>query len=263
MVPLDFYSWHIYPMGTEDPDEPIRLALEIRGVLDAHGFPKAESILSEWNLTPNFTDAGKDELRSAHDASFIGAVMSYFQDAPLDRAMFYRGDAAWMGLFDLQGRYYKTAYAFKAMGKMLDSPQRIAVEGTDTFGMAVLAGRSPDGKSVQILISNYAIPANYKPSDMRVPAALLVPQAPPPENHKKKSLAPRTGIIYRNNAGYNLVIRNLPWDNAAFNLKRYRISNTQNLDLVEERSLSGDSLRLSNPLPVDTVELLVLQMEVK
>jgi hypothetical protein len=39
------------------------------------------------------------------------------------------------------------------MGKMLDTPERFAVRGPDTFGFAALAGRSVDGKAVHILIS--------------------------------------------------------------------------------------------------------------
>jgi hypothetical protein len=105
-LPLDFYSWHTYAQGSADPYDGVRLSQEIRKVLDAHGFPKAESILSEWNLTPDFSALEMAELQSAHNATYVGAVLSYFQDAPLDHAHFYRGDAAWMGLFDLQGQYF-------------------------------------------------------------------------------------------------------------------------------------------------------------
>ena len=70
-------------------------------------------------MSADYTAREKDELQSAHNGAFIGAVLTYLQDAPLDEAMFYRGDAAWMGLFDLQGHYLKPAYAFKAMGAML------------------------------------------------------------------------------------------------------------------------------------------------
>ena len=172
-----------------------------------------------------------------HNAAYIGAVLSYFQDAPLDYAMFYRGDATWDGLFDLQGRYFKTAYAFKAMGKMLDTPMRLAVEGTDTLGFAALAGRSADGKTVQLFISNYAISPEFM----------------------HKHLPDRTNIVYRDNVGYNLVVNNLPWGNKAFTVKRYRISKTQNLQLVEGKSESGGSLKLSNSFPTDTIDLIVLQ----
>jgi xylan 1,4-beta-xylosidase len=238
-LPLDFFSWHTYANGSADPYDAVRLAREIRGLLDADGFPKAESILSEWNLSSDFTEKEKSELQGAHNAAYIGAVLSYFQDAPLDHAHFYRGDAAWMGLFDRQGQYFKTAYVFKAMGKMLETPQRLAVAGADTFGFAALAGRSADGKTVQIFISNYAIPPGFVGKNKRLPR--------------------RTEIVYRDNAGYNLTIDNLPWGSKAFGIRRYRISDSQNLELVEEKSGSGGKLKLSNPMPTDAIELIVLE----
>ena len=258
-LPLDFYSWHTYADGTADPYDAVRLAKEIRSILDTHGFPKAENILSEWNLTPDFTDYEKARLQGADNAAFIGAVLSYFQDAPIDHAQFYRGDAAWMGLFDLQGQYFKTAYTFRAMGKLQDTPQRLAVEGTDTFGFAALAGRSADGNTVQIILSNYAIPAGFKPHIMQMPPDLLRASPPQPDFSKMRLLSPRTDIVYRDNAGYSLTIKNLPWGASAFSIKRYRISKTQNLDLVEEKSGAGGTLSLANPLAPDAVELIVLQ----
>jgi xylan 1,4-beta-xylosidase len=116
-LPLDFYSWHTYTDGSADPYDAVRLAKQIRGVLDMHGFSKAESILSEWNLSADFTENEKQILQGAENAAYIGAVLNYLQDAPVDHAQFYRGDAAWMALFDVQGQYFKTAYTFKAAGK--------------------------------------------------------------------------------------------------------------------------------------------------
>ena len=183
-VPLDFYSWHTYQNHSSDAYHASRLAKRIRDLLDAHGFANTESVPSEWNLTGDFTAAKMNELRSAHNAAFIGSMTSYLRGAPLDGAIFYRGDTAWMGLFDLQGKYYKNAYAFKCLGQMLDTPKRLAVTGTDTFGFAALAGRSADDKTVQIFISNYAIPASFTPGP-----------APPSREHPL-----RIGIVYRDNA---------------------------------------------------------------
>jgi xylan 1,4-beta-xylosidase len=259
-VPLDFYSWHTYAINSADPYDGVRLAREIRGVLDARGFSKAENILSEWNLTPDFTEGEAERLRGAENAAFIDSVLTYFQDAPLDHALFYRGDAAWMGLFDLQGKFYKTAYAFEAMGKMMDTPRRLAVEGTDTFGFAALAGESADGKTIQILISNYAIAAGWKPKEMKMPEDVLK-SIPPTDFSKFKPLPPRTDIVYRDNAGYDLTIDHLPWGKKAFSVKRYRISKTQNLQLIEDKQKknAGESLRIASPLAPDAVELIVLQ----
>ena len=258
-LPLDFYSWHTYANGSADPYDSVRLGKEIRGILDHHGFPKAENILSEWNLTANFTAEKKAELQSVHNAAYIGAVLSYLQDTPIDHAHFYRGDAAWMGLFDLQGKFFKTAYAFEAMGKMLDTPQRLAVTGTDTFGFAALAGRSKDGNTVQVLISNYEIPKDYKPDLMPMPPELRKAAPPMPDMSKVKFLPLRTGIVYRDNGGYNLTISNLPWGGEPYTVRRYRISKTDNLDLVGTSSGKGGTLHLAEPLAPDALELIVLQ----
>ncbi len=91
-----------------------------------------------------------------------------------------------------------------------------------------------------------------------MPPELQKTSPPMPDMSKVKFLPARTDIVYRNNAGYNLAIKNLPWGAAPFDVKRYRISKTQNLDLVETGSGKDSVLNLSNPLPPDTVELIVL-----
>ena len=256
-VPLDFYSWHTYADGSADPYDAVRISRNIRKILDARGLTKTESVLSEWNLTPDFTETAKARLQGMENAAFIGAALTYFQDAPIDHAQFYRGDAAWMGLFDLNGRYFKTAYTFEAMGKLQATPQRLAVHGADTFGFAALAGRSADRSTVQILISNYVIPPERHP--MKMPQDVLKTLPPSLDFSKLKFLPRRTDIVYRDNSGYNLTVENLPWGKKAFSVKRYRIDETRNLDLVEDKSEIGGSLKLSNALAPDSVELIVLQ----
>jgi hypothetical protein len=163
-----------------------------------------------------------------------------------------------MGLFDLQGRPFKAAYAFEAMGRMLDTPQRFAVQGTDTFGLAALAGRSANGKTVQILIGNYAIPAGFKADEMKMPAD-VAKTAPVPDFSKFKFLPKRTDIVYRDNAGYNLTIDRLPWGNKAYGIKRYRLSDAHNLDLVEQKTGAGGRFQFSTALAPDALDVIVLQ----
>lgn len=115
--------------GSADPYDAVRLAKQIRAVLDTHGFPKAESILSEWNLSADFMDDEKQTLQGAENAAYIGGVLNYLQDAPIDHAQFYRGGAAWMGLFELEGaislrhsRRLQTAYVWNAVRTSEDGP---------------------------------------------------------------------------------------------------------------------------------------------
>ena len=110
-----------------------------------------------------------------------------------------------------------------------------------------------------VLISNYAIPADFKPHIMQMPPELLKAASPLPDFSKFKLMPPRTDIVYRQNGGYNLTISNLPWGQKAFSVKRYRITKTQNLDFVDERSSDGPSLKLSDALAPNAVELIVLR----
>lgn len=256
-VPLDFYSWHTYEDDTADPFAPVRFAREIRRVLDEHGFDKTPSILSEFNRSADFTEPMKAELRSADNAAFVATALIYLEnDAAVERAIFYRGDASWMGLFDLQKNPFKPAFAIRAVGEMQKSPERVPATGGDGDGFAVLAGRSTDQKNVRVLISNYEIPANYQPNIM-VPPAEFLEKATLPDFSKVKKPVSRQ-IVYKNNSGYDLTVRNLPWGKKAFTVQRYRLTNTEDLTPLAATESKGGELKISNALPPPGIELIVL-----
>jgi hypothetical protein len=218
--------------------------------------------MSEWNLSADFTIRFAAELQSANNAAFVGAVLTFLQDSPIDHAHFYRGDSAWMGLFDLNGQYFKPAYTFKAMGQMLNTPKRVEVTGTDTFGLAGLAGVSEDQQTVQVLLSNYVKPDNHLLHHYGLPAELLTPGTKSLWGRRPGNpLPPRTAIRYVDNAGYRMTVEHLPWGKGKFSLKRYRIGEKQSMDLVEDTNGSGSSLTITHELPVNTVELIVLHHE--
>jgi len=256
-LPLDFYSWHYYADFSADPLDASLVAHEIRRVLDTHGYPHAASILSEYNRSADFTTDMQDELRSADNAAFVADTLIYLEDTDVSRAIFYRGDAAWMGLFDLSGKPYRPAYAIRAMGEMQRTPERVAVTGADKDGYAVLAGRSKDGRTVQILISTYEIPAGYKPHIMQPPPD-FTKGIHIPDFSKLKHL-PQRKIQYKDDAGFNLTVKNLPWGNAAFIMRRYRLTDSQNFIVAEESENVGDSFSISRSLPPPGVELIVLK----
>ena len=152
-LPLDFYSWHLYQSNrTPDPYYIVKTAQKIRGMLDANGFSQAESILSEWNMS---ADPNSPLNNAMQNVAFLGTSMAYFEDAPLDRALYYRGDATSTGLFDSKGEYRTRGYVFKALGALQNSPERLEVKGADTSGIAAIAGRDAGGGLVQVLVTHY------------------------------------------------------------------------------------------------------------
>ena len=193
------------------------------------------------------------------NAAYIGAVLSYFQDAPVDHAHFYRGDAAWMGLFDLQGQPYKTAYAFKPWAKCRTrrSGWRLRVRTHSA---------SRRSRDVQRMATRFRsssaitrVPAELQAACYADAPGPVESITPAPGLFQVKFLPPRTDIVYRNNAGYTLTIKILPWGAKAFSVKRYRISQTQNFELVEESPVREEVDYLSNPLAPEALELIVLR----
>jgi xylan 1,4-beta-xylosidase len=265
-LPFDFYSWHTYADMSYDPYDAVRIGQDTRRALDAKGFNKVESILSEWNLSADFTKDEEPELSSMSNAAFVGAVLVYLQDSAVDFAHFYRADPLWMGLFNTDGTYRKPAYAFRATGLMLNTPQRLSASGADTYGFAMLAGRSADNKKVQILIDNYQIPPDRTPPVFRMmqkfkEQGIMMEMPTTFDLSKLKSLPKRTGIQYHDNQGYNLKVTNLPWGNKPFSVKRYRLTEADDFTMVEQKKSAGASISLSNPLPPPGLELIVLQVQ--
>jgi hypothetical protein len=263
-APFDFYSWHIYADMSFDPYDAVVIASETRLLLDHRGFTKVESILSEWNLSADFTKDEEPELSSMENAAFIGSVLMNLQDAQLDFAHLYRGDTLWMGLFNNDGSYRKPAYTFRATGMMLDTPDRVDASGGDTNGFNVLAGRSRDNKRVQILIDNYEIPAQHTPPIFRMMQKMkeqgISIDTPTNVDLSSFKYPPvRTGIRYSNNKGYSLTVSNLPWGNRPFTIKRYRLTKTEDFNLVEQKKAEGATASFSNPLPAPGLELIVLE----
>jgi len=154
--PLDFASWHSYP--ERPPYFVAETAQKVQGLLNRYGFKNVENFLTEWNYSGGGLTAGP-ELWNARGAAWTASVLIYLQDTPVSRAARYRGPSdgggGQYGLFSLSGKFQKTAYAFLAMKRMLDTPIRLACDGSNKVGFAVLAGRSASGNAVRVLISDF------------------------------------------------------------------------------------------------------------
>jgi len=166
-LPLDFMSWHAYTSATSLIEQCAGI---IRRLLDEHGFSQAESHLNEWNLmtpedwavwTPgaeNFRRSVFERQKGAVGASFVAAVLTVLQDAPVDVANYYDGQpsALFCGLFDYYGVPQKSWYAMKAFSELLKYPYRAAVDvHAEQEGIFALAAYDPSCATAAVLVSNY------------------------------------------------------------------------------------------------------------
>ncbi|HEY2465738.1 MAG TPA: hypothetical protein VGI32_16890 [Steroidobacteraceae bacterium] len=231
-LPLNFFSWHCYAVDSNDPYVFVTIARQLRTILDARGFGSTKNLLGEWNSDPAELD-----VSNAARAAFAVSSLIYMLGGPID-AQAYRRAAA-------PGRPGNSTAdavesALGAFGALKDTPVLIPSSGGDDSGFAVVAGRSRDNRLVQILIGNYQVASKY----------------PHPRDKRDTALPERRTLQYSNNGGYDATV-SLPTP-GKYQVKRYRISDSNNFALQDQRIETGPSIRLQSALPPPAVEFIVI-----
>lgn len=151
--PMDFFSWHLY---TRNPADIGKHSVKVRQLLDRYGYPKAESILNEWNYVRAWR--GKNYLYSMETihkikgAAFTAAGMISGQNSPADMLMYYDARPSnWNGIFHPMTRGpLKTYYVFKCWAKLAELGRSIDVDTQGKIGLFAL-GAEKNGKSGVLL----------------------------------------------------------------------------------------------------------------
>jgi hypothetical protein len=229
-LPLDFFSWHFYTVDSNDPYLFVSIARQLRIILDAHGFGSTKNVLDEWNADP-----ADQTLSNAGRAAFAAASLIYMLGGPIDAQTFHGEPDIHAG-----ARPDPVSLALVAFGSLKSTPQLIRTSGGDDSGFALVAGRSQNRRLVQILISNYEVPARY----LR------------PRDTGDTSLPQRRELQYRDNGGYDATV-SLPGA-GKYRVERYRLNDAANLTLLDESVQSGPELHLQAALPPPAVEFIVI-----
>ncbi|MEM0226176.1 MAG: cellulase family glycosylhydrolase [Thermofilaceae archaeon] len=149
-VPIDFVSWHIY---TKNPVEVAERARAVRRAMERHGYGALPSVLTEWNFAHQEGEPW-EIFRSSQAAAFQAAALILMEDAPVDIATLYRGDAwMWGGLFHSDGRPGKPYYVWLAYRELVEDSVRVAVV-VERGLLYAMAGLKRDG-SLRLLVVNY------------------------------------------------------------------------------------------------------------
>ena len=230
-LPLDFFSWHFYAVDSNDPYVFVTIARQLRLILDARGFGSARNVLDEWNSDPS------EALPDAARASFAVSSLIYLLGGPVDAQTFHRAAAP---LRAAGATPDAVESALGAFGALKATPLLIRTTGGDDAGFAVVAGRSKDNRLVQILIGNFQVASKYSS----------------PRDNWDTSLPERRTLQYSNNGGYDATV-SLPAP-GKYQVKRYRISDSSNFTLLDQRIETGPSIRLQAALPPPWIELIVI-----
>lgn len=246
-LPLDFFSWHWYATDSDDPRDFVRIGRDVRARLDRFGFRRTLSVLDEWNYGLAYP-LPSDLQRAA----FVASSLIEMAHAPIDLAALYRAD----NLFGPEGATPdKTGAALVALGRMKDTRVELPIEqppgGSEPCGFAAEAGRSADGRTLQILLSHYEVPAPHR----RPRAGRNVPGGP---GQFAVTLLERSRLECRPVSGYDLKIEHLA-PGARYEIERDQISAAHTLSAVERTIQRGPILHLRAALPDPGVELVVIR----
>jgi xylan 1,4-beta-xylosidase len=240
-LPLDFFSWHLYTLDSNDPYNFVTIARQLRPILDAHGFGSTKTFLDEWNV-----DLFDRDMSAAARASFAVSSLIYMLSGPIDNQAYYRGDTSFR---HPNAEPDAVGHALIAFGSLKSTPVLVRTSGGDDAGFAVVAGRSPNQRVVQILISNYQIAPKFlgpRPNGdvMHIPNIMDI------------QLLPRRTFTYHDNGGYDLTV-NLA-GRGKRDVKRYRITDAANFALVDQSVQTGPAVHLQAELPPPGIEFIVI-----
>jgi xylan 1,4-beta-xylosidase len=240
-VPLDFFSWHLYTMDSNDAHDFVKIAGQLRQILDSHGLSATKIFLDEWNA-----DLFDRDMSTATRAAFATSSVIYMLGGPIDKQAFYRGDTSFR---HPNAQPDAVGHALIALGSLKKTPDLLKVSGGDDAGFAVVAGRSKDSRTVQVLISNYQIAPKYlgpRPNG----DVLHIP------NIMDITLSPRRSLTYHDNGGYDLTVT-LP-DQGKHEVTRYRITDALDFTVIDSSVQSGSVVHLKAALPPPGIEFIVI-----
>ncbi len=153
-VDLDFFSCHRYATNVEEFEIAVR---DSRKLLDEFGFVNTEIHLNEWHYRGNFfgNTGGPEAMDSITSAVHAAAVLTAFQDVPIDMGCFYIVGTTYSEWGCWKKRVGRTNlfYAFKAFAQMLDYRDRVKAT-SDVDNIRILAGMN-NQKQGAALITNF------------------------------------------------------------------------------------------------------------
>lgn len=153
-APLDFFGWHCY---SNTPERLMEEPARARELLDRYGFRDTALFLTEWRYIPEMENTRCDEfvrrMTDIESGAVNAAVLTAWQDTPLDMAFFYTTSILYNGIFtrrsEIQPGLY---YPFRFFAQMLDHPHRVkTVCAKNHFCLAGSDGNGSGAMLVSVL----------------------------------------------------------------------------------------------------------------
>ena len=166
-VAPDFISWHGY---SSQPDEFIQEPAKMRKLLEEEGFSNCQTAITEWhyllswegiqnNMSPEKRKAameGPASLGGIDSAAFNLAVLSGWQDEPLDQAFYYGANpiGEW-GFLDGLGQGNKNFHSMCMFGEFIHNCKSRIQTRKKHENVYLSGSLADDGRQGQLLVVDY------------------------------------------------------------------------------------------------------------
>jgi len=164
------------------------------------------------------------------------------------------------GIFEPDGRENARTGAFPLVGRTLAASERLAVSGGDENGFAALAGRVAGRDVVRILISNYAIPDEYRVARERDVFEFQVPIGTLRADMSLNVPSRRVDAASAGYTGYTLDIVDLPWGDGPHTVVRCRADADHHGEVLDTQQVAGASITIRGDLGLSSVELIEISL---
>jgi xylan 1,4-beta-xylosidase len=152
-LPLDGFSYHIYymanPYGYDLMDEVVSTKLAQYGLQDVPHY------ITEWNNYA-YSANGTTEIwrNDPFNAASTIASLIHLQDTEVEYAFRYRANEFYFGMFNDDESLTYSGMAYEQFKDFNSRPLRLEALGTDSLGMAILAGRNEIANEILISVAD-------------------------------------------------------------------------------------------------------------
>jgi hypothetical protein len=226
-----------------------------------YGMPRLAN--NEWNwLFPNADNGNvpQPECDTAWAAAnYLSTLINYIRGKmrytnPFTGLMPMSNETMFI---DDEGNKKPSYYSYVAISQIKNAPIILDCSGTDVFGFATLASKSPDNSTVLVYVSNFNVKRYL---------ADVYPRSHNPRLQEMRWNEYNDVKEYANDGqdqveytGYHLTVTNLPWGDRPFRYERYLLDDTHNLVPVESKTISGGaSFSTTEDMPWPSVHLIKL-----
>ena len=157
-APFEFFSWHLY---SSDPDDYAKHAVDVKALLEKHGFGGIEQHLTEWNMAEHRVASGQGPT----GAVYVASCICNLQKSPVAVATFYQAYPASVGyssVFTPFGKPTSVYWMLQKFAEMRRLGTSCAVRDNPARDVYAIAAKGAKGRAFLVANDSFGEPRTVR-----------------------------------------------------------------------------------------------------